>query len=223
MRYKDYLSERLQMVESQIKRRGIRDSRVLNAMRQVPRHCFIPAEIQYLAYEDCALPIGKGQTISQPYIIARMTSLLNIHEDDTVLEIGTGSGYQAAILACLAHRVFTIEYIPELANTARKALHSLLMNNVEVICADGSRGYPQAAPYSGIIVTAGAPEIPAALLDQLTEEGRLVLPVGSRGSQFLQLWAQDNGVWQPETIEPVAFVPLRGEAGWFSSDWPEEN
>lgn len=220
---KDFLTKRLQMVETQIKWRGIQEPRILRAMRQVPRHCFVPAEIQSLAYEDCALPIGKGQTISQPYIIALMTSLLHLLGDENVLEIGTGSGYQAAILACLAHKVYTVEYIPELANTARKVLHSLLINNVEVICTDGSQGYSQAAPYSGIIVTAGAPEVPPVLFDQLTAEGRLVIPVGNRGLQGLQLWTQKKGTWQPVTVLPVAFVPLRGEAGWSSSDWPDED
>ena len=218
-----FLIDRLRMVATQIKWRGIQDSKVLRAMRQIPRHRFVPAVFQSEAYDDCALPIGWGQTISQPFIIALMTSLLHLQGDEDILEIGTGSGYQAAILANLVHKVYTVEFIPGLASTARKILHSLSINNVEVICADGSGGYSQAAPYSGIIVTAGAPKVPSVLFHQLTAEGRLVIPIGDRGSQILQLWTQKNGTWQPDTILPVAFVPLRGEAGWSSSDWPNES
>lgn len=214
-----FLTDRLRMVETQIKDRGIYDPRVLSAMRQVPRHCFVPAEYQDQAYEDYPLPIGKDQTISQPYIVAMMTSLLQLQGDETVLEIGTGSGYQAAVLACLVRKVFTIEYIPELCKAAQKLLRSLLINNVEVICADGSNGYPQGGPYSGILVTAAAPKPPASLFDQLTVDGRLVIPVGGPGMQYLQVWAQHNGSWQADSILSVAFVPLRGEAGWISSEW----
>jgi len=207
------------MVETQIQNRGIKDPRVLGAMRQVPRHCFVSAEYQDEAYEDHPLPIGKGQTISQPYIVALMTSLLHLQGDETVLEIGTGSGYQAAVLACLARKVYTIEYIPELCNAARKVLRSLSINNVEVLCADGSNGYPLGAPYSGILVTAAAPNPPASLFDQLTVDGRLVIPVGGPGMQYLQVWTQHNGSWLADSILPVAFVPLRGEAGCTSSEW----
>jgi protein-L-isoaspartate(D-aspartate) O-methyltransferase len=218
---KKFLTERLQMVETQIEHRGIHDPRVLSAMRQIPRHCFVPAEVQNAAYEDFPLPIGKGQTISQPYIVALMTSLLHLQGDENVLEVGTGSGYQAAILACLARRVYTVECIPDLCNNARKVLRSLFINNVEVVCEDGSQGYPPGAPFAGILVTAAAPDVPTVLFDQLTADGRLVIPVGRRGVQDLQVWTQINGSWQPETVMPVAFVPLRGEAGWRSSDWPD--
>lgn len=209
------------MVEEQIAQRGIRDERVLEAMRRVPRHLFVPGELKMLAYEDCALPIGKGQTISQPYIIALMTSLLCLKGDETVLEIGSGSGYQAAVLAGLVRKVYTIERINSLADAARDLLRSLSINNVEVLCADGSLGYAAAAPYDGVLITAAAPEVPPALFEQLIGDGRLVLPVGGRGTQYLQLWTREYGAWQPENILPVAFVPLRGEAGWDADHWPE--
>lgn len=216
----EYLTERLQMVENQIRWRGIVDPAILRVMRQVPRHRFVPAGIQANAYRDCALPIGWGQTISQPYIIALMTSLLNLRGDENVLEVGTGSGYQAAVLAGLARQVTTLELIPELAEAARQVLRSLSINNVDVVCADGSQGYPQAARYAAILVTAGAPQVPYALFEQLTPDGRMVIPTGERGSQVLELWTQKQGKWQAESVLPVAFVPLRGGAGWSSSEWP---
>jgi protein-L-isoaspartate(D-aspartate) O-methyltransferase len=214
-----FIPERSRMVETQIQYRGITDQRVLDAMRQVPRHCFVPEAYQTEAYEDHPIPIGRGQTISQPYIVALMTSLLELKGNETVLEIGTGSGYQATILACLAQKVVTIEYIPDLCKAAKKVLRSLSINNVEVLCGDGSNGYPEKAPYSGILVTAAAPEPPASLFNQLKPDGRLVIPVGGPGVQYLQVWTQQNGSWQADTILPVAFVPLRGEAGWTSSEW----
>jgi protein-L-isoaspartate(D-aspartate) O-methyltransferase len=221
MNDQEYLRERLTMVETQIKNRGIQDPRVLLAMSRLPRHLFVPAEIRSSAYDDLALPIRMRQTISQPYIVALMTSLLRLQGDETILEIGTGSGYQAALLACLARKVYTVEYIPELANAARSLLKSLSISNVEVICADGSVGYSPGAPYSGILVTAAAPQVPSVLLDQLIPAGRLVIPVGSRGWEDLELWTHTTGAWQPEIIASVAFVPLRGEAGWPPSAWPE--
>lgn len=214
-----FLSERLRMVETQIQNRGITDQRVLDAVRRVPRHRFVPEEYQDEAYEDHPIPIGRGQTISQPYIVALMTSLLELQGNETVLEIGTGSGYQAAILARLAHKVYTVEFIPDLFKAAKKVLRGLSVNNVEVFCADGSNGYPEKAPYSGILVTAAAPEPPESLFTQLKADGRLVIPVGGPGVQYLQVWSQHNGSWQAETILPVAFVPLRGEAGWTSPEW----
>jgi protein-L-isoaspartate(D-aspartate) O-methyltransferase len=222
MEDQEYLSERLHMVDAQIVWRGIHDQRVLQAMRQVPRHRFVPAEMRPLAYEDCALPISHGQTISQPYIVAQMTSLLKLQGDETVLEIGTGSGYQAAVLACLAQRVVTVEYLPALAMSAREHLEALGVGNVEVICADGSQGYTAAAPYQGILITAAAPAVAKALFEQLTPDGRLVVPVGDRGTQDLQRWTCKRGIWRHESMLPVAFVPLRGEAGWSPVKWPDE-
>jgi protein-L-isoaspartate(D-aspartate) O-methyltransferase len=222
MQKDDFTFEREQMVDSQIAWRGVRDARVLQALRDVPRHLFVAPEMRPLAYADCALPIRCGQTISQPYIVALMTSLLGLKGDETVLEVGTGSGYQSAVLACLARRVVTLEYIPELAESARALLDSLKIGNVEVVSADGSQGYAPAAPYDGILVTAAAPTVPPALLEQLNPQGRLVIPVGRRGTQELQFWTQEHGVWQYESILPVAFVPLRGEAGWSASKWGEE-
>jgi protein-L-isoaspartate(D-aspartate) O-methyltransferase len=222
MQEDNYSAEREQMVDSQIAWRGVRSARVLQAMRDVPRHLFVSAGMRPLAYADCALPIQCGQTISQPYIVALMTSLLALQGDETVLEVGTGSGYQSAVLARLARRVVSIEYIPELAETARALFESLKIDNVDVVCADGSQGYPPGAPYDAILVTAAAPEVPTALFEQLKPLGRLVLPVGRRGTQDLQLWGQEQGVWQCESILPVAFVPLRGEAGWSASKWTEE-
>jgi len=214
-----FQSERTRMVETQIQTRGITDDRVLEAMRRVPRHHFVPGAYQDAAYEDHPIPTGRGQTISQPYIVALMTSLLEVRGYETVLEIGTGSGYQAAVLACLAQKVVTIEYIPDLSKTAKKVLSALAFNNVEVICADGSNGYPLFAPYSGILVTAAAPEPSASLFSQLNIDGRLVIPVGGPGVQDLQVWSCQNGSWQADSILPVAFVPLRGEAGWNPSKW----
>jgi protein-L-isoaspartate(D-aspartate) O-methyltransferase len=214
-----FQAERLEMVKTQIQYRGITDKRVLDAMRQVPRHRFVPEEYQDEAYEDHPIPIGRGQTISQPYIVALMTTLLELKGEETVLEVGTGSGYQSAVLAHLACKVYTIEYIPELYKAAKNVLRSLSINNVEVLCADGSNGYPVKAPYSGILVTAAAPEPPESLFNQLKLDGRLVIPVGGPGVQYLQVWTQQNGSWQAEIILAVAFVPLRGEAGWTSSEW----
>lgn len=213
-------AERRIMVKSQIEARGVHDPRVLAAMRSVPRHCFLPPALRFLAYGDFALPIACGQTISQPYIVGLMTSLLHLNGDETVLEIGTGSGYQAAVLSCLARRVITLEFLPDLASAARHLLTSLSFNNVEVICADGSLGYPAAAPYNGILITAAAPSVPDSLFNQLTSSGRLVLPVGRPGSQDLQLWTCVDSVWQYDSVLPVEFVPLRGAAGWHVSDWP---
>ena len=222
MQKDEFSFEREQMVDSQIAWRGVSDARVLQAMKELPRHLFVSAGMRLLAYADCALPIQCGQTISQPYIVALMTSLLGLKGEETVLEVGTGSGYQSAVLACLAQKVVSIETIPELADGARELLRSLKLDNVEVIRGDGSLGYPSAAPYDGILVTAAAPRVPAALLEQLKPQGRLVLPVGRRGTQDLQLWTQENGTWQYESILPVAFVSLRGEAGWSASKWGEE-
>jgi protein-L-isoaspartate(D-aspartate) O-methyltransferase len=209
-----FASEREHMVESQIVRRGVRDVRVLDAMRDVPRHVFVAPEYRYLAYADGPLPIGNGQTISQPYIVALMSELLMLHGDELVLEVGTGSGYQAAILAHLARQVHTVERYANLARCAAGILQDLGLDNVTVHTGDGTKGLPDHAPYAGIIVTAAAPNIPRPLLDQLDEGGRLVIPVGGRGGQVLERWVRHGERYDYESIIPVAFVPLVGEQGW---------
>ena len=210
----DFSSLRESMLRWQIERRGILTPRVLEAFRRVPRHRFVRREDWPDAYEDRPLPIGLEQTISQPYIVALMTDLLRLQGGETLLEIGTGSGYQAAILSLLAGQVHTIERHPELAERARQALEALELRNVTVHTADGSLGWPEAAPYGGILVTAAAPAVPAPLLEQLAEGGRLVLPVGPSGYQVLQVWQREGEAWTHEEIIPVAFVPLRGQYGW---------
>jgi protein-L-isoaspartate(D-aspartate) O-methyltransferase len=207
------------MVAEQIEARGVRDERVLAAMRSVPRWDFIPIELRGSATEDCPLPIGNGQTISQPYIVALMTELLHLSGDETVLEVGTGSGYQAAILSLLAKEVHTMEYLPSLAEHAMKCLADLQFANVHVHTGDGSMGLEAFAPYEGILVTAACPQPPAALLDQLADGGRLILPVGGHWGQMLQCWEKRGTALEHENILPVAFVPLRGTQGWKESEW----
>ncbi len=215
-----YERERHLMVSSQVERRGVKDARLLEAMRVVPRHAFVPAEKQSLAYEDFPLPIGKGQTISQPFIVALMTELLELTGSDNVLEVGTGSGYQAAVLAQLAASVHSVERYGELARHALEVLKNLDIHNVFVHESDGSEGWPDAAPYDAIVVTAAAPHTPQTLLDQLAEGGRLVIPVGDRFNQSLQVWRRHEGEFTNRKNIPVAFVPLRGKYGWDSKDWP---
>ncbi len=202
------------MVASQIERRGVTNPAVLKAMRGVPRHMFVPLQHQDQAYSDYPLPIGYEQTISQPYIVALMTSLLNLQGTEKVLEVGTGSGYQAAVLSRLADRVHTVELIPQLADHARELLNSLGYTNITVHHSDGSLGWPAEAPYDAIMVTASAPRAPEPLLEQLAPCGRLVIPVGRPDCQWLELWQHEGNTWQPEQILPVAFVPLRGKHGW---------
>lgn len=214
-----FACEREAMVHDQIERRGLHNQRLLAALRAVPRHHFVPVELRDQAYEDCPLPIGWGQTISQPYIVALMTSLLSLAGEENVLEIGTGSGYQAAILARLAKTVHTVERIPELADQARFALSLGNVCNVTVHTGDGSLGWPESAPYDGILITAAAPRAPQCILDQLADGGKLVLPVGPQRAQTLQVWARTGDHLQYENILPVAFVPLRGEHGWEDKDW----
>ncbi len=206
--------ERDRMLDDQLRRRDITDRRVLDAMRQVPRHRFIRRADRHLAYADAPLPIGMRQTISQPYIVALMTQWLEPQPEDQVLEIGTGSGYQAAILARLVRQVISVERIPELAAEARRILAELGVSNVRVVDGDGTCGYPDDAPYAGILVTAGAPRVPEPLRQQLDEGGRLVLPVGSRDGQMLERWTRRGDDFLRERIAPVAFVPLIGEQGW---------
>lgn len=210
---------REKMVTEQIQRRGISNPAVLQVMRSVPRHLFVNTELQENAYGDYPLPIGCDQTISQPYIVALMSSLLNLVGSEKVLEVGTGSGYQAAVLSLLAREVHTVEFIPQLAIRAEETLHRLGYSNVQVHQSDGSLGWQPASPYDAILVTASAPKAPPPLLAQLKPEGKLVIPVGGRGAQWIELWLQENGVWQSEEILPVAFVPLRGIHGW--QDWED--
>jgi protein-L-isoaspartate(D-aspartate) O-methyltransferase len=217
-REEQYTKQRERMVRDQIEKRMIRNQRVLDAMRKVPRHCFVPEDLRDLAYQDRPLLIGEDQTISQPYIVALMTELLVLKGDEVVLEVGTGSGYQAAVLAALAKEVVTIERHKSLADTAEKALEELGIENVTVIQGDGSGGVPEHGPYDGILVTAAAPEVPQTLLAQLTDEGRLVVPVGGFRAQYLELWQRKGARYDKQAIVPVAFVPLRGKHGW-KKDW----
>lgn len=206
--------ERGRMVEQQIEARGIHDQRVLAAMREVPRHLFVPPPHDRGAYADSPLPIGNGQTISQPYIVALMTELLHPQPDQTVLEIGAGSGYQAAILSRLVCKVTTIERIPTVAELARKNLAALGFENVEIVVGDGTEGYTPRAPYNGIIITAATPDIPAPLKKQLVEGGRLVAPVGGRDIQELVVLEKRGAAFTVEHHGGVRFVPLIGEYGW---------
>ena len=195
------------MVDEQLRARGIRDSRVLDAMSRVPRHLFVPESERDEAYGDHPLPIGLGQTISQPYIVAFMSEALGLTGGERVLEIGTGSGYQAAVLGELAARVYTIEIVPELARRARAVLDELGYTNIHTREGDGYRGWPEAAPFTKIIVTAAPPEIPQALVDQLAVGGIMVVPVG-RGDQMLTVIRKnEDGVAIRETL-PVRFVPM---------------
>jgi len=202
------------MVDGQLKGRGIRDLRVLDAMRSVPRHRFVPIEEKHRAYEDHPLPIPAGQTISQPYIVAYMLQALALKGDEKVLEIGTGSGYQAALLGQLAAEVHSIERHESLANAAANVLLGLAIENVRVHHADGTNGWPEDAPYDAIIVAASAPVVPQPLLQQLADGGRLILPVGVAWGQILQLWRRQGDTFDYDELAPVAFVPLIGEHGW---------
>ncbi|MEN6443264.1 MAG: protein-L-isoaspartate(D-aspartate) O-methyltransferase [Methanoregula sp.] len=202
------------MVKQQIEARGIHDTRVLAAMGDVPRHIFIPHPYNKEAYDDCPLPIGNGQTISQPYIVALMTSLLKPQPDYNVLEIGAGSGYQAAILSILVRHVTTVERIPEVATLAKKNLDTLHYTNIEVIVGDGTQGYPKNSPYDGIIITAATPRVPPPLVNQLADAGRLVVPIGNREVQELVVMEKMNSTVKTEHHGGVRFVPLIGEYGW---------
>ena len=214
-----YQAQREHMVTDQIARRGICTPNVLAAMRAVPRHLFIPSDQRYWAYSDGALRIGMGQTISQPYIVALMTDLLQLEGGETVLEVGTGSGYQAAVLAQIVSQVYTIERHQTLADGARQLFAELGISNVDVQVGDGSLGLPESAPFQGILVTAAAPKAPPALLNQLAEGGRLVLPVGGKFSQMLEVWLRKQGQFIREAITAVAFVPLLGAEGWDEEKW----
>ena len=204
------------MVDTQLIPRGISDTKVLDAFRKVPRHLFVPEHIRASAYDDCALPIGEGQTISQPYMVAVMTEQLKPQGDESVLEVGTGSGYQAAILAELYQKVYTIERLAALSQRAEKIVKDAGCTKVEFVVGDGTCGYSKASPYQGIIVTAGCPEIPQPLVDQLSEGGRLVLPVGDRYQQVLTTVTKLADKIRTEESILCVFVPLIGKFGWKS-------
>lgn len=207
------------MVERQIRSRGIRSERVLEVIGAVPRHLFVPAPSVHLAYADEPLPIGAGQTISQPYIVAMMTDALSLGESDRVLEIGAGSGYQAAVLARLTREVIAVEADPSLAAQARARLARLGYANVRVEEGDGSLGWPATAPYDAILVAAAAPAVPPPLVDQLQEGGRLVIPVGPASSQELLLVEKRAGRVAERSLCACRFVPLRGRYGWRPDAW----
>lgn len=212
---KDFALERAKMVRDQIERRGIKDERVLVAMRKVPRHLFVPPEYQSQAYTDHPLPIDCGQTISQPYIVALMSELILAKAEDRVLEIGTGSGYQAAILSHLVAEVHSIDRHADLVNKAKKISKNLNINNIQFYIGDGSQGLPDLAPFDVILITAAAPTVPQPLLKQLNVGGRLVLPVGERWSQRLERWTRISEESFDQDINiPVSFVPLIGTYGW---------
>jgi protein-L-isoaspartate(D-aspartate) O-methyltransferase len=203
----DYEQARRNMVEYQIKARGIKDKRVLSAMLKVPRHLFVPEEMRDLAYRDEPLPIGYSQTISQPYIVAYMTEALKLRPEDKVLEIGTGSGYQTAILAELVREVYTIEIIPELSQRAEETLKNLGYTNIEFLIGDGSKGWPEKAPFDAILVSAAPAEVPPALVDQLQINGRLILPVGTDSQELVLIKKTKKGLEKTSLIG-VRFVPL---------------
>jgi protein-L-isoaspartate(D-aspartate) O-methyltransferase len=206
-----YISQRQAMVERQLRRRGIHDERVLRAMEEVARHEFIPAEKRDRAYRDEPVPIGEDQTISQPYIVAIMTQLLAVEAENTVLEIGSGTGYQAAILSRLARQVYTVERHASLAARAGENFRRLGYENVDVVVGDGTRGLPEHAPYDRILVAAAAPSIPRPLIEQLAEGGRMIMPVGTPDVQVLQLVRKSQGEIFTSNLEGCRFVPLIGE------------
>ncbi|HID24730.1 MAG TPA: protein-L-isoaspartate(D-aspartate) O-methyltransferase [Planctomycetaceae bacterium] len=208
------ITQRQKRLRQQLEDRGIRDTRVLDAIERTRRDLFVPEELRDRAYDDEALPIGLGQTISQPYIVALMTESLELTGEETVLEVGTGSGYQAAILAQLCRRVVTVERIEALAQQAQQVLAELDLTNIEFHLGDGSLGVPEKAPYDGIVVTAAAPDVPAPLFRQLKEGGRLVIPVGDEDLQTLTLIRKADGIPVSKSLCPCRFVKLIGDAAW---------
>ena len=212
----DFAALRERMIKEQLEARGLRDPAVLAAMRAVPREEFVPRQLRSLAYEDRPLPISEGQTISQPYMVAYMAEVLALTGGERVLEIGTGSGYAAAVLSRLVPMVLSVERLAGLASTARERLQMLGFTNITVQVGDGSLGWPPSAPFDAIVVTAGAREVPAALLEQLAIGGRLVIPVGSRPTAQSLIRVRREGAvdYRQETLMEVMFVPLIGAAGW---------
>jgi protein-L-isoaspartate(D-aspartate) O-methyltransferase len=215
-----YERARHEMVETQIRKRHVTDSRVLECLERVPRHEFVPAEFRDRAYEDAPLPIGEGQTISQPYIVAAMTAALRLNGNERVLEIGTGFGYQAAVLGCLAREVFSVEFRAALATQAAGRLARLGYQNIHVHCGDGTLGLLEFAPYDAILVAAAAPSVPAPLLAQLADGGRMVVPVGGVENQDLRLIERNQDTFRTIMLEPCRFVPLVGAHGWKESSKP---
>lgn len=212
---RDFTVARRRMVEEQLITHGIQDKRVIDAMLKVPRHKFVEEALESKAYQDAPLPIGEKQTISQPYMVAVMSEALALDGSEKVLEVGTGSGYQAAVLALLADRVFSLERIPSLARRARKVLDSCGFGKVNIKVADGTDGWQDMAPFDAIIVTAGAPNIPQQYLDQLAPGGRIIIPVGDRDSQVLtRVTRIGDQEYQEEQILGCRFVPLIGRHGW---------
>ncbi|MCK4672843.1 protein-L-isoaspartate(D-aspartate) O-methyltransferase [candidate division WOR-3 bacterium] len=211
---KEWIFERERMVKEQIIARGIKDNRVIEAIKKVPRHLFVDKTYYHQAYNDYPLPIGQDQTISQPYMVAAMTEILELKGSEKVLEVGTGSGYQTAILALLCSKVYSIERISDLTRKARLKLDKLGFRNINLVVGDGSLGWPDYAPYTGIMVTAGAPEIPNTLINQLDENGRLVIPVGDEYSQILNLVKKHKGRIYRKEFFGCTFVPLVGKIGW---------
>ncbi|MFH1051040.1 MAG: protein-L-isoaspartate(D-aspartate) O-methyltransferase [bacterium] len=209
----DFKSTRKNMVKYQIEARGIKNKKVLNAFKKVPRHKFVPKEYIRQAYNDGPLPIGKGQTISQPYVVAFMTDVLNLKKHEKVLEIGTGSGYQAAILAEICDSVFSIEIFKELGNKAKQVLESLGYKNIFVKIGDGYKGWKEHAPFDAVIVTCAPTNIPQPLIEQLKENGRMIIPIGERWSQELVLLKKTKGKIEKKEVLPVRFVPMIDSAG----------
>jgi protein-L-isoaspartate(D-aspartate) O-methyltransferase len=207
-----YVAERVRMVKEQIERRGVRDSMVLRAMESVPRHLFVPESFRASAHDDGPLPIGEGQTISQPYIVAFMSEAIRPRPTDRVLEVGTGSGYQTAVLSRLVAHVDTIEVRPRLVEAARARLQELGCTNVTVRVGDGRRGWPEEAPFDAIVVTAAPDEVPPALLEQLAVGGRLVIPLGTLDQELVRLTRREGRI-EREALLPVRFVPLTRETG----------
>ena len=211
---KKYKRKREEMVRNQLEARGIRDPRVLSAFRQIPRHLFVSEALREQAYGDYPLPIGEQQTISQPYIVAEMTQALELSKEDRVLEIGTGSGYQAAILAQIVYRVYTVERKRSLHMQARSLFDKLNYHNIVTRYADGTKGWLEESPFEAIVVTAGAPEVPEMLINQLVEGGRLVVPVGNQHTQELIKIYREKGNIQQTNLGGCRFVKLVGEHGW---------